>query len=183
MILTTTSVRAGGPLCGGILALTALASLTACAPATPEPTPAETALFASDEEAFAAAEKTYRAYTDAVNAVDLGDPESVEPVYEFLANPAEAASRKNYSTYYAESIVRTGVTQFDTFTPVSYNSDLVTARVCLDISDVNLLNVDGKSIVPPERVDRQPLELEMIEGDSPTGLVIRSNILAEDFAC
>jgi ABC-type oligopeptide transport system substrate-binding subunit len=50
----------------------ALALTTACAP-DPAPTPSPTG-FASQEEAFAAAEATYRAYVDALNAVDLADP-------------------------------------------------------------------------------------------------------------
>src|SRR5688500_5990965 len=46
-----------------------------------DPEPAETTHgFASEEEAFAAAEETYRAYVDALNQVDLSDPETFEPV-------------------------------------------------------------------------------------------------------
>ena len=37
-----------------------------------EPTPTPT--FANEDEAFAAAEATYRAYVDALNQVDLADP-------------------------------------------------------------------------------------------------------------
>jgi hypothetical protein len=54
----------------------ALALTTACAP-DPAPTPSPTG-FASQEEAFAAAEATYRAYVDALNAVDLSDPATFE---------------------------------------------------------------------------------------------------------
>ncbi|HOQ22628.1 MAG TPA: hypothetical protein PLN62_09415, partial [Microbacterium sp.] len=60
-------------------ALLALALVTGCAP-EPAPTPTPTG-FASDDEAFAAAEATYRAYVDALNAVDLSDPATFEPVY------------------------------------------------------------------------------------------------------
>ena len=63
MTFATTSLRAAGALTAGLLTLGMLA---ACTP-EPNPTPTKTALFASDEEAFAAAEKTYRAYNDAEN--------------------------------------------------------------------------------------------------------------------
>ncbi|MFD5226849.1 hypothetical protein ACFWHT_14630 [Microbacterium sp. NPDC058342] len=173
------SARVVGALTAGLLALGMLA---ACTP-PPEPEPTKTALFASDEEAFEAAEETYRAYTDAVNAADLSEPESIEPVYDWLEDPAEAASRKNYSTYYAENVSRSGVTRFDTFTPISFDDGIVTVRLCADASDVDLLDAGGKSVVPEEREARQPLEIEMTEGQTPTGLVIRSNVIARDFPC
>src|SRR5690606_26029635 len=50
----------------------AAVSLSACAP-TPTPTPTPTAAFASEEEAFAAAEEVYRAYNDAGNARRNGE--------------------------------------------------------------------------------------------------------------
>jgi hypothetical protein len=175
----TPTVRTVGALSAGLLALGMFA---ACTP-EPEPTPTKTALFTSDEEAFAAAEETYRAYTDAVNSTDLSDAHTIEPVYEMLTDPAESASRKNYSMYSAEKIRRTGNSKFDTFTPVSFENGLITARLCIDVSDVELLNSEGESVVPVDRLDRQPIEIELVAGSSPTGLVIRSNIVAENFAC
>ncbi|MFD5215978.1 hypothetical protein [Microbacterium sp. NPDC058345] len=181
MTIATTPLRTLGALTAGMLALGMLAG---CTPTPePDPTPTETALFSSEEEAFAAAEETYRAYTDAVNATDLSDLSTIEPVYALLTDPAEAASRKNYSLYHAESVTRTGMTSFDRFTPFSYEDELVTARVCLDVSEVDLLNAEGVSIVPAGRSPRQAIELEMVPGDSQTGLVIRSNTIAENFKC
>jgi hypothetical protein len=175
----TTILRATAALTTGVLALGMLA---ACTP-QPEPAPTTTALFTSDEEAFKAAEETYRAYTDAVNATDLSEPDSIEPVYDLLINPAEAASRKNYSLYHAEKITRTGSSTFDTFTPVPFQNSLITVRLCIDVSEVELTNSAGDSVVPADRQDRQPIEIEMVEGKSPTGLVIRSNVVAKDFQC
>jgi hypothetical protein len=179
--LATSTVRALGALSAGLLTL---GMLSACTPTPePDPKPTKTALFASDEEAFKAAEETYREYTVAVNATDLSDPKSIEPVYDFLKDPAEAASRKNYSIYYAEKITRTGQTKFDTVTPVSFDNGVVTMRLCVDVSEVNLVDAGGESVIPDDRADRQPIEIELVEGDSPTGLVIRSNIVAEDLQC
>lgn len=161
-----------------------IAGLVGCTPAPePEPEPTKTELFASDEEAFAAAEETYTDYTEAVNAADLSSPESIEPVYALLVNPARAASKENYTTYHAEGITRVGDTRFDSFTPVSYEDGVITIRVCVDVSDVELVNEQGDSVVPADRVDRQPLEIEMVGGNSPTGLVIRSNVIADGLEC
>ncbi len=52
-------------------------------------------MFASEEEAFAAAEETYRAYVDALNQVDLSDPETFEAVYAWTTGDANADERKD----------------------------------------------------------------------------------------
>ena len=56
-----------------------------------DPGPVETTPgFASEEEAFAAAEETYRAYVDALNQVDLSDPETFEPVFAWTTGELNA---------------------------------------------------------------------------------------------
>ncbi len=60
----------------------AAVTLSACAP-TPTPSPTPTAAFASEEEAFAAAEEVYRAYIAASNDVDFQDPSTFEPLADY----------------------------------------------------------------------------------------------------
>lgn len=60
-------------------AVLAVVLVSGCTP-TPEPTPTPTG-FANEEEAFRAAEETYRAYVDALNEVDLADPATFEPLF------------------------------------------------------------------------------------------------------
>ncbi len=67
----------------------------------PEPTP----LFSSEEEAFAAAEETYRAYVDALNQVDLSDPETFEEVYAWTTGELNASDRKGLSDHADGGIV------------------------------------------------------------------------------
>ena len=70
-----------------VLAL-ALGMTTAC---QPEPAPSPSGpVFANEEEAFAAAEETYRAYVDALNQVDLSDPETFEAVYAWTTGDFNA---------------------------------------------------------------------------------------------
>ena len=179
MTVAAASPRIIGAVCA--LALTA-GALAACTP-TPEPSPTPTALFSSDEEAFAAAEETYRAYTEATNETELDDPKTVEGVYDWLISPAEDAARENYSAYQAENITRSGDSTFDTFTPVSNADELVTVRLCIDVSKVDLTDAAGNSVVPPDRVDRAPIEVEFVTGDTSTGLVIRSYIRTSEISC
>ncbi len=73
------------------LALAAVAVTGCSTPAgAPKPTPA----FSSEAEAFAAAEATYRAYVDALNAVDLSDPSTFEDVYSWTTGDANAGARR-----------------------------------------------------------------------------------------
>lgn len=164
------------------LALTA-GALAACTP-TPEPSPTPTALFSSDEEAFAAAEETYRAYTEAANSTDLADAATFEPVFEWLTGTALSAERESLSLYHAEGLSRVGTTTFDTFEPVSFGSDAVVVQLCVDVSDVDLQNADGKSVIPPDRAPRSGRKVTFVPGDTSTSLLIASNHKPnEGFSC
>ncbi|MGB4135730.1 MAG: hypothetical protein WA971_04150 [Microbacterium sp.] len=162
--------------------LLTLGALAGCSPES-EPTPAPRPVFASEEEAFNAAEETYLAYTEATNSTDLSDPSTFEEVFDWMIDPAEGSSRKNYSAYHAEGISRTGETTFDTFTPVSFKNNVVTIRLCVDVSQVQLHNGGGESVTPVDRPPRQALELELVPGKSPTSLVIRSSVRSKDLRC
>lgn len=88
-------------LLGALLA----GALTAC---TPEPEPTPTPPFATEAEAFAAAEATYRAYVDALNAVDLSDPATFEDVYAWTTGELNANDRRGLTNYHAEGVVEVG---------------------------------------------------------------------------
>ncbi|MEJ1087238.1 hypothetical protein WDU99_02780 [Microbacterium sp. Mu-80] len=160
-----------------------LGMLAGCSPAEPEPTPSKTALFASEAEAFAAAEETYRAYLADLNATDLSDDDSFRPVYDWLTDTALSAERESLSYYYAEHLTRTGETSFDTFSPLSHSEAKTVANICLDVSDVDLLDSDGRSVLPEDRPNRRALKVTFTPGDTSTRLAIASNHAPEDFSC
>ncbi len=95
-----------------VLTVGMLAVLAACAPA-PAPSPTTSPTFSSEAEAFAAAEATYRAYVDALNAVDLADPRTFEPVYAWTTGPANAEARRSFSQMHADGWVVSGETKYD----------------------------------------------------------------------
>lgn len=134
--------------------------LAGCAP-TPEPTPTPTAAFASEEEAFAAAEETYRAYTDALNAIDPKNPETFERTYEFSGGGFQSADRENFSTMHAEGYVIDGdalVTRF-VGKEVDESLDRVVAVICVDVSNVTIHDSTGASVVNPNRPDVYEIEV------------------------
>ena len=92
------------------LALALVAGMAACQP-EPQPTPGGP-VFATEEEAFAAAEETYRAYVDALNQVDLSDPETFEAVYAWTTGELNATTGKTLSRgMHAEGVTVSGASQ------------------------------------------------------------------------
>lgn len=178
-------MRAPAPTITTILvACLAAFSLSACAPPAPEPSPTPTG-FASEEEAFAAAEETYRAYVDALNDVDLADPQTFEPVYALLAGEALDGSKKELTSLHSQGLVKSGPTKLAEFTAIDINEDegSVEVGVCLDVSEVDIQDAEGASIVPPERKDFQALDVTLASAAGDTDLVITSSAVRDDQSC
>ncbi|MCR2826212.1 hypothetical protein [Microbacterium sp. zg.Y909] len=149
-------------------------ALTGCV-AEPEPAPTPTATgFASEAEAFAAAEETYRAYVDALNQVDLSDPDTFEAVYAWTTGEANANERETLSEMHAEGWTVHGETKAALVEPLEFESPAtVTLAVCQDVSEVDVVNAGGESQVADSRPPVQSMTVVVRESDSTaTGLSI-----------
>ena len=151
---------------GVLMMVSIVVMLAGCAP-TPEPTPTPTAAFASEEEAFAAAEETYRAYTDALNAVDLDDPATFEPVFDLTSGDFEAADRRTLSELHAEKYAFRGQMTVVRFHGISSRSSFeqVEASVCVDVSGSDVVDQSGNSVTSPDRPDMNPLRVTFVLSD------------------
>lgn len=145
-----------------LLALVATA-LSACTP-TPEPTPTPTAAFASEEEAFAAAEEVYREYTNALNEIDTSNVETFEALYDLTSGNFEAADRKTFSQLQAENYTLWGETRVASFEGMNSEEPYVevTAIVCVDVSDSGISDEAGQSVVPADRPDINALQVTFV---------------------
>ncbi|WP_374314033.1 hypothetical protein [Microbacterium sp.] len=149
-------------------------ALTGCGPGPDiDPTPT----FSSEAEAFAAAEATYRAYVDALNEVDLSDPETFEGVYSWTTGEANAVDRQTLSEMHANGWVVDGPTSIalielneaSRFGPAA---DIVIS-VCLDVSAVTLVDEGGDSVVAADRPDVQSMRIDLVPmSHSPTRMAI-----------
>lgn len=148
------------------LALIALGSLTGCT-TEPNPAPTPTPAFASEAEAFAAAEKVYRAYNDALNELDAARPATFEPLYMLASGDLEAADRENFSVMHADGHVIRGDARVVSFDGESSSPPYkrVVAVVCLDVSAVEVIDADGRSLVAPGRPNVYALSVEFVAGD------------------
>lgn len=156
-----------------------VAGLAACAP-SPAPTPSPTPTgFASEEEAFAAAEATYRAYVDALNDVDLSDPATFEPVYALLDGEALASEKKTLTQMHADDWTVSGTTVVPS---IFEGEDPGRILVCQDVSDVDVVDGQGESRVAVDRPDVFALDvLVSFDPDSATqGRVVESSAVEDD---
>ena len=154
-----------------------LALLAGCATTAESAEPTPTPAFSSEAEAFSAAEETYRAYVDALNRVDLSDPDTFEDVYAWTTGEANAGARETFSQMHADGWVISGETQIALIMPRSMQPDdfrdAVQLDVCLDVSLVALVDPAGASVVSPDRRDLQSMLVSMtVQPDSPTALLI-----------
>jgi len=171
--MTRTLLRAGRDLAaGGLL----LAALTACTPsAAPTPQPTATAAFTSDAEAFAAAEETYRAYTAAMNAVDLANPESLENLYRYSTGEFQAADKETYSKLHAQGLRMTGEVRVTKFqgTEFDVQARTIEARICVDVSRSDVVDASGHSHVAADRPDMNALRVRF-EADGHSTRIARA---------
>lgn len=172
----------GAATLGAVALAAALGCLTACAPA-PTPSPTPTAAFASEEEAYAAAEEVYRAYNDALNesrTMTAGaDPQRF---LTGLALESDLEASRYFDEHRLEVAGEGVISQFDgLYATLSTSESEVTARVCLDVSNTRVFDADGNDVTPTNRPTRLPLEVTFVQ---TTGTLLISNeSLIEDEAC
>lgn len=153
-----------GAACVGGLLLGAVGCTAASTPAEPSPTPTVVPIFASDEEALAAATEAYANYLDVSGVIaheggknssrmtSVAVGEALETEVQALEGMSEAGT------------VGVGVLKFDTLTLQSADlaSGTLSAYVCLDVSESDVIDRSGVSVVSVDRVERLPLEVGFI---------------------
>lgn len=139
------------------------AAVTGCV-GTPDPRESSPTPM-SDEEAFAAAEATYRAYVDALNQVDLSDPATFEPVYALTTGDANAGLKESFSQMSADGWTVSGESVPSIVEPLQFDGDVQLA-VCLDVSEVDVRDRSGASAVDADRVDVQSMLVTVTPADS-----------------
>lgn len=155
-------------------AVLALALATGCMP-EPEPTPSPTG-FASEEEAFAAAEETYRAYVDAVNARRTDAHSGVDPK-SFLTGGALDADLRSDERFASKGIRIEGATSIRSFEMGSVTGDGIALTVCLDATQTRVLDEQNNDVTPPDRPETLPLDVLMTGGRD--GLLISESITGD----
>lgn len=158
-----------------------MVALVGCTPA-PEPTPTPTAAFASEEEAFAAAEAVYRAYNEAENEERAADSAINSRKYltgQALEDQIEAA--RFYDDADLQLVGDVVVVSFQGDRAELASPSRIKARVCLDVSATRVQQIDGGDVTPAERPLRVLLLVTFIAG--PTQLMISTSEMLDGQSC
>ena len=154
-----------------VLAL-ALGMTTAC---QPDPAPSASGpIFANEEEAFAAAEETYRAYVDALNQ-RRADPGSSPDPQTFLTGQALEVDIETRQQLDQAGLSLEGSTEVTAVSLVEAQSEAgsVQLEVCLDSNGTRVINQAGDDVTP---VDREAISLLTVDLLSATsGLMIENS--------
>jgi hypothetical protein len=117
-------------------------------------------VFASDEEALAAAEEAYGKYLETVALIlsdGGGNPERLKP---FVTEEIYTRDAPGYQEYAVRGWRGVGTVSF---TIAPQDIDLTTGNlstyVCEDRSGFDVIDADGVSVVPPTRIERTALEV------------------------
>lgn len=173
----------------GLLLVAAALVLSGCASA-PDPVPSESPsaaepVFASDEEALAAATEAYAAYQVMSSAIAQQGGEDPNRMKEFATGQALEAELESFTGLADLGLRGLGELRFDSMTIQELDSDggTLTAYLCLDVSNTDVVDSNGASRVPADRVDRLPLEVHFIHSDGRSRLLVErsESWLGENF--
>lgn len=164
--------------------------LTGCVPGdagpTPTPVPSSTPVFASDEEALAAAEAAYAAYQAEVDRAlatyETGGLASV------ASGDALATAEESASNYQAAGKKLTGTSEIDSLSltqggVASASGDLIQIYACLDISKTDVVDASGSSVVVEGRQLRYPVVVDLRIGPDNRLLVDSEQVWDGDDFC
>lgn len=160
-------MRSFGKTTTRMLALLACAlTMTACAPAEPQatPTPTKTAIFASEDEALAAAVTVYKKYSEAYFAVLASGVADYQRVRDFVTRGY--FTELNGDTSFENKGEHTeGAPEFDSAALIdlhqSQESATIQIRICQDVSNVNIYNSNDELLSTDSRQLRFPIELSL----------------------
>lgn len=164
-----------------LLALGAVAlatgALIGCTP-RPAPTPTPAAVFATEQDAFAAAEDVYRAYNEAVNVRRQGDSAADPQQYLTGAALESGLDADRFLAKGGLHVIGSGrVVDFegDSTGEPEYTAS-IDATACLDVSETRVLDDKGTVVTPSDRLIRLPLRLTFV-ASADTFLISNWNLI------
>jgi hypothetical protein len=157
----------------------AVLCLGACAPEDPgpkpSPDPTSTPLFASDEEALAAAEEAYGRYLLAVDEVLQSGGNRTEILRTVSSSSALENAEKDAADFSASGLHTAGNTTINSIRLQSDDSGasgIVYVYVCEDVAGVDLLDSSGLSVVNPERSTLTSFDVAMAYSPVESNLIV-----------
>jgi hypothetical protein len=157
--------------------------LSGCGGGTPiptlPPTPSATPIFASEEEALAAAEEAYAEYlemSDLISSEGGVDPERIAP---FVTERRLSDELRGFTTLREADLRIEGSAVFDVIDLQRYdqieNEAEVVFYACVDLSGSRVINSLGEDVTPTDREDLLLLEVVLRTESGQLPLVLESD--------
>lgn len=169
-----------------LVASVLLLALSSCVrdddPVIPTPLPSSTPIFASDEEALAAAEEAYGAYLTASDEVGASGGVDLSPL-EPLVTDGMFTQLVDSAKQYTDARVHTaGSSTFDSLELQQYidngdGSANVSVYVCLDVSHLVVLDESDNDVTPSGRDPRLALEVAFLVSESGDEILLERSDL------
>ncbi len=122
------------------------------APPDDTTTTSEEPTLSEEEQDEADATAALQAYRTALDAAMTGDA-SIERIYPYATGTAREQWITQLMSYDAQGLTITGETQLDVV-DVSVDGDTAEVVACVDVSDTDVVDEDGSSVVPEDRLAR-----------------------------
>jgi len=128
-----------------------------------------TPVFASNEEALAAATQAYGAYLSKAGEILASGGERPERITEFVTTDYLPALLTSFQKLADSGNKNAGIETIDTVSLVRYNDDAtaqasVSIYLCADITNTRVLDATGADITPGDRTKRIPLQVALVSG-------------------
>lgn len=166
-------------LTGLLVALTLVACVPDNEPVRPDPSPTASPIFASDEEALAAAEAAYGAYLAVSDQILAEAGADSDRLLSVATSDLYADAIAGFESFASKEWRSVGTTSFDSaelqnFDPHATPGDpMVVFYVCVDLSGIDVLDSTGTSVVSPNRIDRSPYQVAVTTVDADdAGLIV-----------
>jgi hypothetical protein len=180
-------VRSAGAVVALCVALSAAGCTQPPTAPSPSPTPSATPLFESDAAALAAAEEAYAAYLAVTDQVFAEGGTGLERLDTVAAGALLEADRTGLLEAAAAGYRSTGTTTFSATSLQRFGTDSegmaeLVVYLCEDVSDVDVLDGSGNSVVSVDRPDQVRYQVSFSSSRDKT-LVVSNKEVWGDGGC
>ena len=179
-VLTAAVLFLAGTLSGCLAASVPPNTASPVAKATAAPAPAEAPpIFASNDEALAAATSFYSSYQAMANTISHEGGVEPQRITPFVTSEMLSGEIASFQRLAENGVHLVGDLGFDSMKIQSVNlsQGSLVIYMCLDVSATDVIDVTGLSTVPPNRVSRHPLEVALVQDPTASRLLLeRSEI-------
>jgi hypothetical protein len=137
------------------------------------PTPSSTPIFASEEDALAAAEAAYAAYLEMSDLIASEGGAEPDRIASFVTEDRLVDELRGFSTLKEAGLRISGTATFDVIDLQRYDvlgSDVeIVFYACVDLAKSRVIDQEGNDVTPPDREDLLVLEivLQTVDGELP----------------